>query len=67
MLRGTKVCIHVIGSGHMTMTAAIPIYGKTSSKFFFSRTRSQMTLKHGTQQKGLKPYKVCLNLGLTLI
>ena len=40
--------------------AAMPIYGKNLLKIF-SRTISQMTLKLGTQQQGLEPYKVCVN------
>ena len=36
----------------MTKRAAMHIYGKNLLKIFFSRTLSQMTLKHGTQQKG---------------
>ena len=32
---------------HMTKMAAIPIYGKKSLKFFFSRTNELVALKHG--------------------
>ena len=32
------------GLGHMTKVAATPIYGKNSSKVFFSRTKWPMTL-----------------------
>ena len=48
----------MIGPGHMTKVAAMPIYGKNPLKIFFS---SQMTLKLGRQQKGLKPYKSCID------
>ena len=40
---------------------AMPINGKTPLKIFFSRTSSQMTLKLGTQQKGLELYKSYIN------
>ena len=56
---GTKV--YIIGPGHMIKMAAMPIYGKISFKIFFSRTLSKMTLKLGTQQKGLEPYKSYIN------
>ena len=59
-LTGTKV--YIIGPGHMTKMAAMPIYGKTLKiKNFLSRTINQMTLKLGTQQKGLEPYKSFIN------
>ena len=59
-LAGTKV--YIIGPGHMTKMAAMPIYGKTLKiKNFLSRTINQMTLKLGTQQKGLEPYKSFIN------
>ena len=54
-LTGTKA--YIIGPGHMTKVPATPIYGKTPLKIF-SRTISQKTLKLGTQQKGLEPYKL---------
>ena len=37
----TKVCSN--GPGHMTKMAAMPIYGKTPLKIFYSRTRRPMT------------------------
>ena len=46
--------------GHMTKMAAMPIYGKNPLEIF-SRTISQMTLKLGRKQKGLEPYKSCIN------
>ena len=45
---GTKVYI-IDGPGHMTKMATMPIYGKKPLKIFFSRTKSQMTLKFDTQ------------------
>ena len=60
--------MYIIGPGHLTKMATMPIYGKNPLKIFFSRTVSQMTLKLGRQQKGPEP---CKNLkndepGLTL-
>ena len=46
MSRGTKVCSW--GLGHMTKMAAMPIYGKTLKKIFFSRTKGPMTLCIGS-------------------
>ena len=42
---GTKVYIN--GPGHMTKMAATPIYGKTPSKIFFSRTSGPIFMKLG--------------------
>ena len=42
---GKKVYIN--GPGHMTKMAATPIYGKNSSKIFFSRTGRQIFTKLG--------------------
>ena len=39
--------IYIIGPGHMTKIATMPIYGKDPLEIFFSRTISQMTLKLG--------------------
>ena len=47
-LAGTKV--YIIGPGHMTKMAALPIYGKKHLKVFYSR-----------QQKGLEPCKCYIN------
>ena len=65
-LPGTKV--YIIGPGHMTKVVSMPIYGKNALKIFFSTTISQMTLKLGTQERGLEPYNIYLNdfPGLTL-
>ena len=48
--------VYVIGPGHMTKMASMPIYGKNNKKIF-SRTVSQMTLKLNRQQKGFEPYR----------
>ena len=60
--------VYIIGPGHMTKMAALHMRCKNPLKIFFSRNVSQMTLKPGTQQKGLEPYNVCINddPGLTL-
>ena len=63
-LTGTK--IHIIGPGHMTKMAAMPIYGKNPLKVFFFRTISQMTLKLNRQQKELEPNKNYINDDLVL-
>ena len=42
---GTKVCTN--GPGHMTKLAAMPVYGKTPLRIFFSRIRRLMTLGLG--------------------
>ena len=44
--------------------AHIHIYGKKTSKIFFSRTGSPMILKLGMQHQGLKFYKVYMNVDL---
>ena len=41
--------------------AGMPIYGKNPLKIFFSRTVSQMTVKLGRKQKGLKPFNSYIN------
>ena len=63
-LAGMKV--DMIGSGHIFKMATIPIYAKSPLKI--SRTISQMTLKLGTKQNRLEPYKIYINdPGLTLM
>ena len=63
----TRTKVYEIGPGHMTKMASI--YCKNPLKIFFSRTVSQMTLKLGRKQNGLKPYKSYISddSGLTLI
>ena len=51
---GTEV--YIFGPGHITRMDAMPMYRKNPLKIFLSITISQMTLKLGTQQKGLTPY-----------
>ena len=65
-LMGTKV--YIIGPGHMTKMANMPIYGKTPLKIFFSRTIVRWLWNLNRQQKGPEPYKSYINddPGLTL-
>ena len=42
--------------GHMTKMAAMSIYGKNSSKFFFSGTTGPISTKLGMMHWGLKDY-----------
>ena len=42
---GMKICINELG--RMTKMAAMPIYGKKTSKIFSSWTNGLITLKHG--------------------
>ena len=49
------------GPGHMTNMAAMPIYGKSLKKIFFSETKRLMTLKVGMQHRVLQFYQVCSN------
>ena len=51
----------IVGHGHMTKMATMPIYGKKASKIFFSRTRNLIILKVGKEHQGLEVYKVCIN------
>ena len=57
--RGTKVYIN--GPGHMTKMAAMPIYGKTPSKIFFSRAGGPIFTKLGMYYWGLLPIIVYIN------
>ena len=45
--------------GHMTKTAAMPIYGKNFKKIIFSGTKKSMTLKFGMQYRVLEYYQAC--------
>ena len=47
--------------GHMTKTAAMPIYGKNLLKIFSSRTRRPVTLRLGMLYLGCGAYQVCSN------
>ena len=54
-----KICLH--DAGHMTKMAAIPIYGKTPSKIFFSRTGWPIFTKLGMKHRELLPIIVYIN------
>ena len=47
--------------GHMTKMAAMPIYGKNTSKIFFSRTSGSISTKLGMKHRWLKHYNVYIN------
>ena len=61
-----KICYH--DPHHMTKMAAMPIYGKNSSKIFFSRTGGSILTKLGMYHRGLLLIIVYINddLGMTL-
>ena len=44
--------------GHMTKMAAMPIYDKNPSKFFFSGTTGPISTKLDMMHQGLKDYNV---------
>ena len=50
--------------GHMTNMAAMPIYGKNPSKFFFSGTTGPISTELGMKHRGLKFYNVFINYDL---
>ena len=50
--------------GHMTKMAAMPIYGKNPSKFFFSGTSGPISMKLGMKHRGLEYYNVFINYDL---
>ena len=54
--------------GHIANMAAMPLYGKSRKKIFFSRTNRPMTLKHSMQHRVWEYYQSCSNYdpGLTL-
>ena len=54
--------------GHMTKMVATPIYGKTNSKIFFSRTGGSISTKLSMYHWGPQPVIVCENddPGMTL-
>ena len=53
--------------GHMTKMAAMPIYGKTPSKLFFSGTTGPISTKLGMNHLGLEYYNVIINYDLWMI
>ena len=61
-----KICYH--DPGHMTKMATMPIYGKNSSKIFFSRTGRSIFTELGMCHRGLLPIIVYINddPGMTL-
>ena len=50
--------------GHMTQMAAMPIYGKNPSKFFFSGTTGPISTKLGMKHWGLEYYNVFISYDL---
>ena len=56
---GTKFCSRHLG--HVTKMAAKPIYGKKTSKIFFSRTGGPIFTKLGMLHQGLQPIINCSN------
>ena len=50
--------------GYMTKMAAMPIYGKNPSKFFFSGTTGPISTKRGMNHLGLENYNVFINYDL---
>ena len=48
---------------HMTKMAAMPIYGKNPSKFFFSGTTGPISTKLGMKHRGLEYYVFINNPG----
>ena len=46
---------------HMTKMAAMPIYGKNTSKIFFSESGEPISKKLGMKHQWLKHYNVYIN------
>ena len=53
--------MHINYLGHMTKMATMPIYGKNSSKSFFSETNRQIVMKLGVKHGWLVYYNVYIN------
>ena len=53
--------MYINNPGHMTKMAAMPIYGKNTSKIFFSRTGGSISKKLGMKYRWLKYYNVYIN------
>ena len=54
--------MYINNPGHMTNMAAMPIYGKNSSKkIFFSGTGGPISMKLGMKHRWLKYYNVYIN------
>ena len=60
--------IHEHDAGHMTKMATTPLYGKNTSKIFFSETVGPISTKLCMKHLGLQPIIDCSNddPGLTL-
>ena len=56
--------MYINNPGHMTKMAAMPIYGKNPSKFFFSGTTGLISTKLGKKHWGLEFYNVFINYDL---
>ena len=53
--------MYINNLGHMTKMAAMPIYGKTPSKIFFSGTGGPISKKLDMKHRWLKYYNVYIN------
>ena len=53
--------MYINNPGHMTKMAAMPIYGKNSSKIFFSGTGGPISMKLGMKHRWQKHYNVYIN------
>ena len=53
--------VYINNPGHMTKMATSSIYGKNSSKIFFSRTGELISRKLGMNHRWLKYYNVYIN------
>ena len=53
--------MYINNPGHMTKMAAMPIYGKKTSKIFFFRTGGPISKKLGMKHRWLKYYNVYIN------
>ena len=53
--------VYINNPGHMTKKATSSIYGKNSSKIFFSRTGELISRKLGMNHRWLKYYNVYIN------
>ena len=53
--------IHQHNAGHMTMMAAMPIYGKNTLKIFFPGTTGLILMKLCMKHQRPKPFKFCSN------
>ena len=60
--------IHQHNAGHMTKMAAMPIYGKNTSKIFFLGTTGLILMKLCMKHQRPKPFIFCSNYdpGMTL-